>query len=184
MTVGAITVTAQATSSPDQHDKQGSGDFYLAISGDLHLATNGDFYMATDIYRGRSRGTRRIRPHQSKALDLQDIVNASGSEDHYSVSFGDVEAGEPFMRVEGQALCLQMNTEGGGTAPAPIIAGMFVGQAALQTGDVALEHGTYDSVPYSSGIAEVGDRRLHLVVAETPEGRRGAIKFAPRKNDA
>lgn len=48
MTVGAITVTAQATSSPDQHDKQGSGDCYLAISGDLHLATNGDFYMATD----------------------------------------------------------------------------------------------------------------------------------------
>lgn len=117
-------------------------------------------------------------------LDPQDIVNASGSEDHYSVSFGDVEAGEPFMRVEGQALCLQMNTEGGGTAPAPIISGMLVGQAALQTGDVALEHGTYDSVPYSSGIAEVGDRRLHLVVAETPEGRRGAIKFAPRKNDA
>ena len=42
-TVGAITVTAQATSSPDRHDKQGSGDFYLAISGDLHLATNGDW---------------------------------------------------------------------------------------------------------------------------------------------
>jgi len=30
VTVGAITVTAQATSSPDRHDKQGSGDFYLA----------------------------------------------------------------------------------------------------------------------------------------------------------
>ena len=56
VTVGAITVTAQATSSPDRHDKQGSGDFYLAtngdihlaISGDLQLATNGDFHMATD----------------------------------------------------------------------------------------------------------------------------------------
>ena len=45
VTVGAITVTAQATSSPDRHDKQGSGDFYLAISGDLQLATSGDFYM-------------------------------------------------------------------------------------------------------------------------------------------
>jgi hypothetical protein len=27
VTVGAITVTAQATSSLDRHDKQGSGDF-------------------------------------------------------------------------------------------------------------------------------------------------------------
>ena len=56
VTVGAITVTAQATSSPDRHDTQGSGDFYLAtngdiplaISGDLQLAINGDFHMATD----------------------------------------------------------------------------------------------------------------------------------------
>jgi hypothetical protein len=48
VTVGAITVTAQATSSSDRHDKQGSGDFYLAISGDLQLATNGDFHLATD----------------------------------------------------------------------------------------------------------------------------------------
>ena len=56
MTVGAITVTAQATSSPDRHDVQGSGDFYLAtngdihmaISGDLQLAINGDFHLATD----------------------------------------------------------------------------------------------------------------------------------------
>lgn len=56
VTVGAITVTAQATSSPDRHDTQGSGDFYLAtngdihlaISGDLQLATNGDFHVATD----------------------------------------------------------------------------------------------------------------------------------------
>jgi len=56
VTVGAITVTAQATSSPDRHDKQGSGDFYLAISADLQLAisadvqlaTSGDFDMATD----------------------------------------------------------------------------------------------------------------------------------------
>jgi hypothetical protein len=56
VTVGAITVTAQATSSPDRHDAQGSADFYLAtngnihlaISGDLPLATNGDFHMATD----------------------------------------------------------------------------------------------------------------------------------------
>lgn len=55
MTVGTITVTAQATSSPDQHDKQGSGDFYLTISGDLHLATNGDFYMATDMLRVHRR---------------------------------------------------------------------------------------------------------------------------------
>jgi hypothetical protein len=56
VTVGAITVTAEATSSPDRHDTPGSGDFYLAIngdirlaiSGDLQLATNGDFHMATD----------------------------------------------------------------------------------------------------------------------------------------
>ena len=33
--VGAITVTAQATSSPDRHDTQGSGDFYLATNGDI-----------------------------------------------------------------------------------------------------------------------------------------------------
>ena len=56
MTVGAITVTAQATSSADRHDTQGSGDFYLATNGDIHLAingdlqlaTNGDFHLATD----------------------------------------------------------------------------------------------------------------------------------------
>jgi hypothetical protein len=48
VTVGAITVTAQATNSSDRHDKQGNGDFYLAISGDLQLATNGDFHLATD----------------------------------------------------------------------------------------------------------------------------------------
>jgi hypothetical protein len=56
VTVGAITVTAQANELPDRHDTQGSGDFYLAttgdthlaISGDLQLATNGDFHMATD----------------------------------------------------------------------------------------------------------------------------------------
>ena len=57
VTVGAITVTAQATSSPDRHDTQGSGDFYLATNGDIHLAisgdqqlaTNGDFHVATDM---------------------------------------------------------------------------------------------------------------------------------------
>ena len=58
VTVGAITVTAQATSSPDRHDTQGSGDFYLAISGDLQLAKNGDFHMATDSSdRGFHRAT-------------------------------------------------------------------------------------------------------------------------------
>src|ERR1700757_4760387 len=59
VTVGAITVTEKATSSPDRHDAQGSGDFYLAtngdiylaISGDLQLATNGDFHLATDTPR-------------------------------------------------------------------------------------------------------------------------------------
>ena len=56
VTVGAITVTAQATSSPDRHDTQGSGDFYLAISGDLQLATNGDFYMATDSWSSKDLG--------------------------------------------------------------------------------------------------------------------------------
>jgi hypothetical protein len=57
VTVGAITVTAQATSSPDRHDAQGSGDYYLATNGDIHLAIsgdlqlsiNGDFHMATDM---------------------------------------------------------------------------------------------------------------------------------------
>ena len=71
VTVGAITVTAQATSSPDRHDTQGSGDFYLAtngdihlaISGDLQLATNGDFHVATDSCGGLSAGTR----HRSSA---------------------------------------------------------------------------------------------------------------------
>src|SRR6202022_1348865 len=50
VTVGAITVTAQANELPDRHDTQGSGDFYLAISGDLQLATNGDFHLATDTH--------------------------------------------------------------------------------------------------------------------------------------
>jgi hypothetical protein len=63
VTVGAITVTAQATSSPDRHDKQGSGDFYLAISGDLQLATSGDFYMATDT-------TTRRFPRSSTPLKI------------------------------------------------------------------------------------------------------------------
>jgi hypothetical protein len=61
VTVGAITVTAQANELPDRHDTQGSGDFYLAtngdthlaISGDLQLATNGDFHMATDNLKPR-----------------------------------------------------------------------------------------------------------------------------------
>ncbi len=48
VTVGAITVTAQATSSPDRHDTQGSGDFYLATNGDINLATNGDLQLATN----------------------------------------------------------------------------------------------------------------------------------------
>jgi hypothetical protein len=61
VTVGAITVTAQATSSPDRHDKHGSGDFYLAISGDLQLATSGDFFMATD--KPGSRRANRILLH-------------------------------------------------------------------------------------------------------------------------
>ena len=47
MTVGAITVTAQATSSGLTR-RQGNGDFYLATSGDLQMATSGDFLMATD----------------------------------------------------------------------------------------------------------------------------------------
>ena len=46
VTVGAITVTAQATSSPDRHDTQGSGDFYLATNGDIHLAITGDLQLA------------------------------------------------------------------------------------------------------------------------------------------
>jgi hypothetical protein len=41
VTVGAITVTAQATSSPDRHDKQGSG--YLAINGDYSWPPVGTF---------------------------------------------------------------------------------------------------------------------------------------------
>jgi hypothetical protein len=47
VTVGAITVTAQATSSADRHDTQGSGDFYLATNGDIHLAISGDLQLAT-----------------------------------------------------------------------------------------------------------------------------------------
>jgi hypothetical protein len=35
VTVGAITVTAQANELPDRHDTQGSGDFYLATNGDI-----------------------------------------------------------------------------------------------------------------------------------------------------
>jgi hypothetical protein len=82
VTVGAITVTAQATSSPDRHDTQGSGDFYLAtygdihlaITGDLQLAKNGDFHMATDIPHAVSAGaasTRRavsVVRHQRRAI--------------------------------------------------------------------------------------------------------------------
>ncbi|OBF96467.1 hypothetical protein A5772_17185 [Mycolicibacter sinensis] len=71
MTVGAITVTAQATSSPDQHDKQGSGDIYLAISGDLHLATTGDFYMATDTTFGASS---RFSPTCHLAPDAEPVL--------------------------------------------------------------------------------------------------------------
>lgn len=63
VTVGAITVTAQATSSADRHDTQGSGDVYLAtngdihlaISGDLQLATHGDFHLAMDSVPTRCR---------------------------------------------------------------------------------------------------------------------------------
>src|SRR5271166_4167324 len=47
VTVGAITVTAQATSSGLTR-RQGNGDFYLATSGDLQMATSGDFLMAMD----------------------------------------------------------------------------------------------------------------------------------------
>ena len=81
VTVGAITVTAQATSSPDRHDAQGSGDFYLATNGDIHLAItgdlmakNGDFHMATDIPHAVSAGaasTRRavsVVRHQRRAI--------------------------------------------------------------------------------------------------------------------
>jgi hypothetical protein len=70
VTVGAITVTAQATSSPDRHDKQGSGDFYLAISGDLQLATSGDFYMATDIRVRRIVLARCARQERRRCHDL------------------------------------------------------------------------------------------------------------------
>jgi hypothetical protein len=48
VTVGAITVTAEATSSLERHDKQGSGAFFLATNGYIHLAAIGDFHMATD----------------------------------------------------------------------------------------------------------------------------------------
>jgi hypothetical protein len=50
VTVGAITVTAQATSSGLTR-RQGNGDFYLATNGDLQMATSGDFLMATDMGR-------------------------------------------------------------------------------------------------------------------------------------
>jgi hypothetical protein len=45
VTVGAITVTAQATSFSDRHDKQGSGNFYLATNGDSHMAISGDLQL-------------------------------------------------------------------------------------------------------------------------------------------
>jgi hypothetical protein len=45
VTVGAITVTAQATSSSDRHDKHGSGNFYLATNGDFHMAISGDLQL-------------------------------------------------------------------------------------------------------------------------------------------
>lgn len=54
MTVGAITVTAQAASSGHDTTSKGNGDFYLAASGDLQMATSGDFLMATDIFSAES----------------------------------------------------------------------------------------------------------------------------------
>ena len=82
VTVGAITVTAQATSSPDRHDTQGSGDFYLAtngdihlaISGDLQLATNGDFHVATDS--GAVQKTKDCRPFGVALRGLQTVTLA------------------------------------------------------------------------------------------------------------
>jgi len=54
---GAITVTAQAHSSPKRHDEtlQRSGDFYMATSGDLQLAATGDYLMATDTLKQHCR---------------------------------------------------------------------------------------------------------------------------------
>jgi hypothetical protein len=40
VTVGAVTITVQATSYPDRHDTQASGDFYLATNGGFHLGTD------------------------------------------------------------------------------------------------------------------------------------------------
>lgn len=84
VTVGAITVTAQATSSPDRHDTQGSGDFYLAtngyiylaISGDLHLATNGDFHMATDRRLGQQS---RCKLRKSMTINRQRLASVAGA---------------------------------------------------------------------------------------------------------
>jgi hypothetical protein len=90
VTVGAITVTAQATSSPDRHDTQGSGDFYLAIngdiqlaiSGDLQLATNGDFHTATDtrpIHRaGSHRCEQETRRRRGDGHDRSDVARLGG----------------------------------------------------------------------------------------------------------
>ncbi len=61
VTVGAITVTAQANSSGLTR-RQGNGDFYLATSGDLQMATSGDFLMATD--------TRSCRPRSPELWQL------------------------------------------------------------------------------------------------------------------
>ena len=93
VTVGAITVTAQATSSPDRHDKQGSGDFYLAISGDLQLATSGDLHMATDTYTADSPLLAPCRPKPcGSSVPWGPLV---GTHAHFSATRG----GQPCRHV-------------------------------------------------------------------------------------
>jgi hypothetical protein len=80
VTVGAITVTAQATSSPDRHDTQGSGDFYLAISGNLPLATTGDLHMATDTrLHHRPVVLRDLNPQYTRNWGPNRLRHGNGS---------------------------------------------------------------------------------------------------------
>lgn len=132
---------------------------------------------------GEARELAEIIRQKAK-IKPEDMMGAKGTEDYYSVLFGNHDSLEPTEFIEGQVFCLQVNEEDK-VAFWPIVAGQIVGQAGVVTGDVALAHGSYDSVDYATGVADVGDRSVHLVVTETADGtKRGALKLRKKHHDA
>jgi hypothetical protein len=112
------------------------------------------------------------------------IRDATGDEKSYTIEFGEVDADRAFMLIDGQPVCMSVETDdGSGPLGLPVKAGRFGGTFAARASDLPLAHSSFNGAHYSAGVADLGDGKLQMVFTEAADGTppRGAVKFTPAK---